>query len=511
VIRKFVALPSARAGSSQGTTGLSSVGGRQPLGFIAACLSLVLTACPHSPSTTDGGRPKECTTRDQCSAGKVCVPDGYCDNCTSSGQCRVNETCDVMTTLCRFRDGWGNDCSTNDTCQAGSWCMQGLCKDRSQVTLCPSGLNSECPQGDRCNAVTTVCEEDLGCSQNTDCSAEEVCNTGSHQCVPRCTPETQGTVCMGGEKCPVDHCVQCDQDADCGVGLKCDAAGRCSTGSRCYSDRDCKIPLVCFLQTGACLPKAPPCSSNDNCPMNQRCDVSSGRCIPATCQPDHCEPNNDMSTAFAVTAGTYSNLTLCPNDIDYFGLSLARGDQLGVNIDADPFSENTFSTVVKDPSGRVLASGKLLTSYVAAVPQKYYVAISTTDPYQPYDVTFLLSRGTPCDDDSLEPNDFPNQATMVNSATQLDGAICPQDTDWFSFNVPAGKGAQVSLINYDASKGLLRLCLFDGATELGCSDDPMPVVSATATDVGGHQGVLARVVGSTDRVANGYTLKVEFP
>jgi len=80
--------------------------------------------------------------------------------------------------------------------------------------------------------------------------------------------------------------------------------------------------------------------------------------------------------------------------------------------------------VVKDDSGRALASGKLLVSYVATAAQKYYVAISTTDPFQPYDVTFLLSRGTPCDDDALEPNDFENQATMVNSAAQLEGAIC---------------------------------------------------------------------------------------
>jgi len=73
------------------------------------------------------------------------------------------------------------------------------------------------------------------------------------------------------------------------------------------------------------------------------------------------------------------------------------------------------------------------------------------------------------------------------------------------------KGARISLVNYDASHGLLRICLFDGMTQLGCSDDPMPVVSATAMDVGGHTGVKARVLGSTDRVANGYTLKVEFP
>jgi hypothetical protein len=109
-----------------------------------------------------GMRPPECMTRADCAEGKVCVPDGYCDECSSSGQCRVTEICDPMSKLCRFRDGWGALCAANDDCQAGSWCKQGLCKDRSEVNLCPSGMSTECPQGFRCNAPNTVCEEDMG-------------------------------------------------------------------------------------------------------------------------------------------------------------------------------------------------------------------------------------------------------------------------------------------------------------------------------------------------------------
>ena len=39
----------------------------------------------------------------------------------------------------------------------------------------------------------------------------------------------------------------------------------------------------------------------------------------------------------AGAAHDFSWLTLCPGDIDYYSIPLARGDQLGVNIDADPF------------------------------------------------------------------------------------------------------------------------------------------------------------------------------
>lgn len=477
----------------------------------AAGLATALCACPPTnPDPGDGGRPPECQSRADCEGGKVCTAERYCDNCDSSGQCRTREVCQPDQRVCTWRDGWGEECVQNEQCPAGAWCKQGLCQDRAEVSLCPSGSSSECGLGQRCNTLTTVCEEDLGCSENADCGAGEVCNVGSRQCVPRCSVDTQADVCLAGERCVDERCVQCATSAECGPGLVCDAAGKCSSPERCYSDRDCKVPLICFSQTGACVPKAPPCVSDDYCPPDKRCDVGSGRCVPRACQPDRYEPNNELATAFGVAAGSYRDLTLCLNDQDWYSLNLARGDQLGVNLDADVFSENAFSTYVKDGSGRALASGKLLVSYVAPASQKYYVVIASSDPFQLYDVTFLLSRGIPCDDDALEPNDNQSQPTPVNTASQLDGAICPQDQDWFGVPVPAGKGLRASLVNYDASKGLLRLCAFDGATQLGCDDSTAPVVDVPSAQAAGKT-LQVRVVGSTDRIANGYTLKVELP
>lgn len=471
-----------------------------------------LFGCPTTGPGKDGGRPPECESRTDCvgdNDGKVCTAQQYCENCDSSGQCRVKEACSVETHLCVLREGWGTACNLNEDCQAGEWCKQGLCVDRNAVSLCPGGTNGECPQSQRCNTLTTVCEEDLGCSENGDCALVEVCNTGSRQCVPRCTVDTQAQICGAQEKCVDEKCVQCANDQECGPGLVCDAAGRCSAGNRCYSDRDCKVPLVCFTATGACLTKAPPCVSNDNCAADQRCDVGKGKCVPKTCQPDRFEPNEDVMHAYGISQQTYLDLTLCMGDVDWYSVALGRGDQLGVNIDADNFSENTFSTVIKDATGRSLAAGKLLVNYVAPAAATYYVVISTSDPFQPYDVTFLSSRGTPCDDDALEPNDSSTQATAINTASMLDGSVCPQDQDWFKAVVPASKALQVSLTNYDASKGLLELCVFDGTTSLGCSDTVMPMVSVGAASAGG-KNLNVRVKGAGERTANGYTLRVDF-
>ncbi|MFT3840866.1 MAG: hypothetical protein QM723_28005 [Myxococcaceae bacterium] len=476
---------------------------------------LLLTACPGDKKPMpDGGHVAMCMQSTDCDAGFICASGGFCDNCSSSGQCRTRETCDATAKLCQLRMGWGDMCSTNDQCQAGDWCKQGLCADRADVQLCPSGLDSECPQGQRCNQINTVCEEDLGCTSDADCGAQEACNIGSRQCQPRCTMETQSTVCPAATKCVGEICAQCATNSDCGAGLGCDQAGNCSSGARCYSDRDCTVPLVCFLQTGSCLPASPPCMNDDNCPSDKRCDVPSGQCLPRTCQPDRYEPDDDMTHAYGITQGRYDGLTLCTADLDWYSINLSRGDQLGVNIDADPFSENNFSALVKDPSGRTVAAGHFLTSYVASSPQKYFVVISTNDNYQPYDVTFLLSRGSPCDDDSNEPNDSPAQATSLNSSNLVDGQICPQDEDWFKVSVPAGMGVNAQLVNYDSSKGLLRLCAFpegdDGGMPLSCDDSTMPAVTFDGGNPdGGAFNLYLRVNGETDKNANGYTLKVE--
>ena len=479
-----------------------------------ACLllALLLTACPPSKPTIDAGKAPECMSRSECDAGLVCTTDQFCSACTTSGQCSVKEECATDTRLCALRAGWGSQCAVNDDCQAGSWCKQGLCQARSDVSLCVSGHNSDCPQGERCNQITLVCEEDLGCSIDLDCSAGEICNTGSRQCQPRCTVDTQADICAAGQRCVSEKCVQCAADAECGPGLTCDAAGNCSAGSRCYTDRDCSVPLVCLVQTGACLPKAPACTSDDNCASNQRCSVTSGRCIPRDCQPDRYEPDNDDLHAFGVAPGPYRNLTLCAADTDWYSIALSRGDLLGVNVDADPFAENNFTTVVKDTTGRTLAGGRLLVSYVAPVPATYFVVISTIDPFQTYDVTFLKSRGTPCDDDVLEPNDSATQPTLLNTSTQADGRICPQDQDWFRSTVPAGKDVVARLTNYTAASGLLRLCLFqgDGATQIACSSATLPSITVPSTALTSNQ-ILVRVVGDTERSANSYTLSLEFP
>jgi hypothetical protein len=485
-----------------------------------ALLSVLASACdddggrPETDADDGGLLPPACTTNADCTGGLVCGEDedgvAACVTCATDGDCDRAQECEPGSRTCVYKADWGEECDAHEDCPLGLFCVQGLCQPG--VVVVPCGALGQCPEGKRCNGPLQVCEEDIGCYDSRDCPTDEVCNPGTLRCEVRCTPETQVDVCAPGQRCVSERCVQCAADAECGPGLTCDPAGNCSAGTRCYTDRDCSVPLVCLVQTGACLPKAPACTSDDNCASNQRCDVPSGRCIARDCQPDRYEPNNDDTKAFGVAPGPYRNLTLCPADQDWYSIALSRGDLLGVNVDADPFAENNFTTVVKDATGRTLAGGRLLVSYVAPVPATYFVVVSTIDPFQTYDVTLLKSRGTPCDDDVLEPNDSATQPTLLNTSTQADGRICPQDQDWFRSTVPTGQGVRARLVNYAAGNGLLRVCLFqgDGTTLLGCVADLMPSITVPATALTSNQ-ILVRVVGDTERSANSYTLSLEFP
>ncbi|WP_164019823.1 hypothetical protein [Pyxidicoccus trucidator] len=483
--------------------------------LVTLLVGVLITACssdPAKPVPDAGPGVTACVHREDCEGGQVCGTAGFCGPCESSGQCRLKERCDTEARVCTLQEDWGTDCTASADCALGMWCRQGLCRQREDVVLCPSGTNEECPSGQRCNGANLVCEEDLGCVDDADCGAEERCNTGLHACVPRCTEATASQVCESGERCADGHCVQCEVDAECGTGLRCDAAGRCAATPSCYSDRDCTVPLLCHVPSGQCLPEPPPCTSDEVCEADQRCDVGTGTCVPRACAPDALEPNDSVRTAYAVRASRYLGLTLCPDDADHFSIALERGDQLGVNVEADAFAEPLFSTTLQDASGRVLASGRFLATHVAAAPGLYTVRISSrgSEP-RSYDVGFFLSRGTPCDDDGHEPNDTPATATSLTEGAALEGMLCPQDQDHFRLTVPAGRGVRVALSNYVAASGLLRLCLFSGAEAmaLGCSTDATGATLSLPANVAGGQTLTARVTGADARTANGYTLQAE--
>ena len=482
--------------------------------------AVALCACPKAVAPAgDAGAP-ECATRADCDRqggdhqGELCSAQGECVPCASDGQCDLRERCDPASLRCAFRTGWGRDCARNDDCQAGQLCVQGLCVAAQQATLCTAG---RClADGQRCNQANGVCEEDIGCLADADCSDVELCNTPTSACVLRCTQETLGQVCQAGQKCVDSRCMDCSLDSDCQGGMVCDR-GRLTCvvdgSARCLSDRDCAAGLVCDLAAGFCAKKPPPCLSNEECLKDERCDLASGACVKRACQPDRYEPNSTQADAKPLVAGDYPGLTLCAGEQDWFSIKLSRGDRLSVFVDADSLFQDVMDTRLLDATGRAVAQGKLALDKTVAADGAYFLRLAATDPFIPYGLRLSLSRGTPCDDDRLEPNDAPASATALHDQGDYDKlTLCGLDQDWFLLPVPADAGLLAEL-HYQPTEGAADLVVWasDGTTQLARSGATATVQTAQVASWAIADGkVLVQVISLDERAHAEYWLHLSF-
>jgi hypothetical protein len=490
--------------------------------ILLLALGAALAGCSKEKepiASTDAGGP-ECATRADCLAlgeehrGEVCSVNGRCESCASDGQCELREECDPESSRCVFKPGWGDDCSLNADCDAGELCVQGLCVSEREATLCVDG---EClAEGQRCNRVNGVCEQDLGCLSDTDCAQAEICNVPSHACVTRCTAETVLDDCGLGQVCYEGRCSACATNADCPSGLACDLKLlQCVTdgSARCLSDRDCEVGLTCNAATGFCTSEPPPCLSDEDCLADERCEVSSGRCEPGSCQPDRWEPNDQRADAKQLAAGTFSGMTLCNREQDWYSLTMARGDRLDVFVDADPMLDGLLETRLLDAQGRVLVYGSLALDRTVAANGTYYLELQSTDSWVLYGLRLSISKGVPCDDDRFEPNDYKSMATSLNSAGEVDGlTICGPDVDYYFVRPPAGQGARIEL-HQEPTEGDLDLLVLapDGVTELGRSETLEPVESVEIPAAQAPEdGLIVRVGSDDDRAHASYYLTISW-
>jgi Cys-rich repeat protein len=481
---------------------------------LAALLLLAAACAKSSGAPGDAGAERECASRADCEAkgaGLVCGADGACAACVSDGQCALRERCDPGSRRCVFKAGWGGACALNDECAAGELCAQGLCVAARSAVLCVADACAV--PGQRCNRANGVCEEDLGCLADADCAAGELCNVPTNACVPKCTPESQPSVCAPGQKCVESRCSECADSSDCPGGLVCDLGKlQCALdpSSRCATDRDCAVGLVCTKATGFCTVPPRPCSSNEDCLSGQRCDVAKGTCAARACPPDRFEPNPDAAHATSLAEGSAAGLTLCDREEDWFAMSLVRGDRISLTVDADPLFESTLETSLLDAAGRALAQGALALDYTVSRPGTYGLRLRSSDAYVEYGLRLLIGKGTPCDDDRFEPDDDLASAAVLPGAGDYDKlTLCGLDVDLFRIEVPQGKGLKVELES-DPTEGAADLVVTsaDGKTELARSLllAPLQIAEVAAEKA---QGAVVVKVAAQDASAHAeYVLRV---
>jgi hypothetical protein len=465
---------------------------------------------PDGGTDADAQADAGCTKREDCPGGAVCV-DGDCTSCTRDRDCRPTELCHPIKRACEFKQCWGDACATHADCPLGRFCVQGLCLDPDQptaegcqVAICDQDL--QCGEGQKCSPTNNVCEEDIGCQSDADCGAGLRCNPGTLKCEATCTDETSGELCPHGWSCVEGGCAECTSNDACGGSRTCNPITfRCEGFNFCQTSRDCTVPLVCNRGTRQCTERPGPCSSTDDCPLEEVCQLSTGRCVSAACAADRYEPNTSFDLAPEISPGDVSQLTLCQGDVDYFKLTLGRGDRIQTVVEVDPLLN--FSIELLDGAAALLAAGDYVVDRTVNADGDYYLRCRSEDPYVKYGLRIMVSKGVPCDDDDDEPNNDRVHATPL-SAGQYPLALCAADADWYAVQVPRGQKLKVSL-QHTPTEGDLDLYLYDsdGATLLDQSATAQEIeVVETATTTAGVAYV--KVVGGTTSAQNTYDLFV---
>jgi hypothetical protein len=476
-----------------------------------ALLALLL-ACHKAGSHA---APPECQKREDCAGGlaggMLCVEE-KCVGCARSRDCRLTELCDPVQRRCALRACWGDECAAHSDCKLGSFCVQGLCLDpahprQSGGVTCAAqvcGSNRDCNAGQRCNQRTFVCEQDLGCLAGSPCALGQVCNPGSGVCEAGCTAATAAQVCGALVPCIDGRCVQCSSDANCGPGLTCDVgAGVCRGPSGCATSRDCEIPKTCDRATATCAAARPPCTSNESCARDERCESRTGRCVPGACLPDRMDPNGDRAHAVALSPGSYPSLTLCGAEEDWFKVSLLSGDTVQVVADADPLG--SFDLQLLDGTG-VLDEAPFAVLRTVGATGPYFVRARTNDASALYGLRIQVAHGTACDHNPPDPHPAAAQALPLPVGPNYNFSVCPTETTWFSIRPPAGQGVDVRASLDPTAGGALVFTLYDsdGATVL--AKDYAHVAAAHARG----ELFFLRVSGADPSVRNRYDLTVRF-
>ena len=172
-----------------------------------------------------------------------------------------------------------------------------------------------------------------------------------------------------------------------------------------------------------------------------------GPSMPAgTCLQDDLEPNQNADGAVTLDDGVHAGLRLCPGDQDWFAVALGPGVHATFTLRHEA-THGDVTFAVTDESGArvgdVSAFGGSTVVSVRAVDweRRLFAAVEAgKDAALTYSLGVKLSQ-VPCDEDDLEPDDGPADATsVVSSSRSFSGrTVCGVGADWYALAATAGQ------------------------------------------------------------------------
>jgi hypothetical protein len=209
-------------------------------------------ACPtdgfedNGTSCDDGNA---CTQPDTCQSGTCSGSNPVV--CTPLDVCHDAGTCNTGTGLCsnpRKAEGApcgvaGSECEVQDTCTAFGFCTDnGFKSAATPCTGVSQGGDCDDDPADHCTGTSNVCvdvvitscidsdgccplgcdvsndADCVGCTQNSDCNDNDVCN-GAETCLAGVCRQGTALNCVDGDRCTTDSC---DPDTGCRHVNHCD-------------------------------------------------------------------------------------------------------------------------------------------------------------------------------------------------------------------------------------------------------------------------------------------------
>lgn len=199
------------------------------------------------------------------------------------------------------------------------------------------------------------------------------------------------------------------------------------------------------------------------------------------CEADVFEPNASpyeegaVALEAVVEPGEYDGLVACQGDDDWYAVVLQPGQRLTAGIDFDP-ADGDLEMALYAPDGNVVideSTGlqgreevELLRAPAAGI---WFVRVylSGNARSTPYSLDITLAEAEACPDDDFEPNGERAEAALLPDGVH-DLYLCPGDSDWFRFAIPAG-----NTVSWQVSSGQAGVVirLYDQDGELIDEDD----------------------------------------
>lgn len=274
----------------------------------SGCTRQPISGCCDSDA--DCADASACTINERCLAG-ACISDPLeCDDgnpCTTD-RCQAASGCSYTPVPNGQSCSDGNVCNGVETCQSGS-CAAGTAPDCSDGTPCTTDT---CVPALGCQhtAVPGCCFVDADCIDNSACTVDERCVSGTCVSAPR--------NCNDGNPCTADACdpqVGClnpplVDGSSCADGNACDGVEACTAGvclagippdcddrnfctlDGCDNATGCRhLPLPNCCNTDADCTDADQCTVDERCLANHSCTSSPRVCQDGNaCTLDTCDP-----------------------------------------------------------------------------------------------------------------------------------------------------------------------------------------------------------------------------